>query len=69
MAEALGKYLAGGVFESDSAGTKTRPQINQDAVRVMKRLYGIDMERTQYSRLNDELPPLDGVITMDCNVI
>ena len=38
-------------------------------MRVTKRLYGINMERTQYSKLIDELPPLDGVITMDCNVI
>lgn len=68
MAEALGKHLAGDVFDSYSAGTETRPKINQDAVRIMKRLYGIDMEKTQYSKLIDELPPLDGVITMGCNV-
>lgn len=68
MAEALGKHLAGEVFESYSAGTETRPHINQDAVRIMKDLYGIDMEQTQYSKLIDELPTLDGVITMGCNV-
>lgn len=68
MAEALGRHLAGDVFESYSAGTETKPQINQDAVRVMKQLYGIDMEQTQYSKLIDELPALDGVITMGCNV-
>ena len=67
MAEALGRHLAGDVFESYSAGTETRPRINPDAVRIMKQLYGIDME-TQYSKLIDELPPLDGVITMGCNV-
>lgn len=68
MAEALGRHLAGDVFESYSAGTETRPHINQDAVRIMKDLYGIDMEQTQYSKLIDELPTLDGVITMGCNV-
>ena len=31
IAEALGKKLAGDVFESYSAGTETKPQINQDA--------------------------------------
>ena len=36
IAEALGKYLASDVFESYSAGTETKPQINQDAVRLMK---------------------------------
>ena len=68
IAEALGKYLASDVFESYSAGTETVPQINQDAVRLIKQLYGIDMEQTQYSKLLNELPPVDIVITMGCNV-
>ena len=68
IAEALGKYLASDVFESYSAGTQTVPQINQNAVRLMKQLYGIDMEQTQYSKLLTELPPIDIVITMGCNV-
>ena len=68
IAEASGKYLASDVFESYSAGTQTVPQINQDAVRLMKQLYGIDMEQTQYSKLLTELPPIDIVITMGCNV-
>lgn len=51
IAEALGKHLASDVFESYSAGTETKPQINQDAVRIMKELYGIDMEQMQYSKL------------------
>lgn len=68
IAEALGKHLASDVFESCSAGTETVPQINQDAVRLMKELYGIDMEQSQYSKLVSELPPVDIVITMGCNV-
>ena len=68
IAEALGKYLASDVFESYSAGTETVPQINQDAVRLAEQLYGIDMEQTQYSKLLNELPPVDIVITMGCNV-
>lgn len=68
IAEALGKHLAGDVFESYSAGTETKPQINQDAVRLMKQLYGIDMEKTQRSKLLSELPPIDIVVTMGCNV-
>ena len=68
IAEALGKYLAGVVFESYSAGTQIKPQINQDAVRLMKELYSIDMEKTQYSKLLEELPPIDVLITMGCNV-
>lgn len=68
IAEALGKHLASDVFESCSAGTETVPQINQDAVRLMKELYGIDMEQSQRSKLVRELPPVDIVITMGCNV-
>lgn len=41
---------------------------NQDAVRLMKKLYGIDMEKTQYSKLVSEIPTVDIVITMGCNV-
>ncbi|WP_303870041.1 arsenate reductase ArsC [Acetobacterium wieringae] len=69
MAEALGKKFASDVFDSYSAGTETKPQINQDAVRLIKERYGIDMEATQYSKLLTELPPIDIVIKMGCNVV
>ena len=68
IAEALGKHLAGDTFESYSAGTEPKPQINQDAVRLMKQLYGIDMEVTQRSKLLSDIPPVDVVVTMGCNV-
>lgn len=68
IAEALGKHLASDVFESYSAGTETKPQINQDAVRIMKELYGIDMEETQYSKLISDIPAPDIAISMGCNV-
>jgi len=68
IAEALGKKLASDVFESYSAGTETKPQINQDAVRLVKQVHGIDMEQTQYSKLLSHIPEVDVVITMGCNV-
>ena len=68
MAEALGKALAGEAFESYSAGTETKPRINQDAVRLMKDRHGIDMEATQRSKLLEDIPPVDVVVTMGCNV-
>lgn len=68
IAKALGKALASDVFESYSAGTETRPQINQDAVRLMKAIYGIDMEQTQYSKLISDIPEPDIAISMGCNV-
>lgn len=68
IAEALGKHFTADVFESYSAGTEVKAQINQDAVRLMKELYGIDMEITQHSKLLDKIPSVDIVITMGCNV-
>lgn len=69
IAEALGKHLASDVFESYSAGTETRPQINQDAVRLIKEIYGIDMEKAQYSKLLFDIPEVDVVVKMGCNVV
>lgn len=68
IAEALGKHLAGDAFESYSAGTETKPQINRDAVRLMKKLYGIDMELTQYSKTIDKISSPDIAISMGCDV-
>lgn len=68
IAEALGKHLASDVFESYSAGTEIKSSINQDAVRIMKETYGIDMEQTQYSKLISDIPKPDIAISMGCNV-
>ena len=69
IAEVLGRHLAGDAFMSYSAGTETKPQINQDAVRLMKEIYGIDMEAEgQYSKLISEIPEVDIAISMGCNV-
>lgn len=68
MAEALAKAHYAHLFEAYSAGTETKPQINQDAVRIMKEKFGIDMETDQYPKLVEELPAIDIVITMGCNV-
>ena len=68
IAEALGKKLAFDVFESYSAGTEKKYHINPDAVRIMKRLYGIDMEQTQYSKMISDIPEPDITISMGCNV-
>lgn len=68
IAEALGTVYGAEVFKSYSAGTETKDRINADAVRLMKELYGIDMERTQRPKLIADIPPVDIVITMGCNV-
>lgn len=68
IAEALGKHFRSDKYEFYSAGTETKPQINGDAVRLMKKLYGIDMEKSQYSKTTDKIPTPDIVISMGCDV-
>ena len=68
IAEALGKLLASDVFDSYSAGTIIKNQINQDAVRIMKEVHNIDMEKTQYNKMIEEIPSIDVAIFMGCNV-
>ena len=68
IAEALGRKLAGDVFDSFSAGTEPGSRINPDAVRLMKQLYSIDMEKSQRPKLLADIPAVDVVITMGCGV-
>lgn len=68
IAEALGKHFLGDKFDFFSAGTQTKPKINQDAVRIVKNLYSIDMEKTQFSKTIDKIPNPDIAISMGCDV-
>lgn len=68
MAEAISILYAADVFEAFSAGTEIKPQINQDAVAIIRELYDVDMNQTQKSKLISDIPPVDVVITMGCNV-
>ncbi|NLJ97873.1 MAG: arsenate reductase ArsC [Tissierellia bacterium] len=69
MAEALGKLFASDIFDSYSAGTEIKSEINQDAVRIINSLYGIEMNKTQHSKLLTDIPKVDIVVKMGCNVI
>ena len=68
IAEALGKKFMSNKYDFYSCGTELKPQINQDAVRLIKELYQIDMEKEQYSKLIQDIPEVDIVISMGCNV-
>ena len=69
IAEALGRKHLSDICDCYSAGTETKPQINQDAVRLMKKVHGIDMEKSQYSKLFEDIPEADIVVSMGCNVV
>lgn len=70
IAEALCRHLAGDMFEAYSAGTVIKPQINQDAVRLMREIYNIDMEAEgQHSKLITDIPTPDILVSMGCNVV
>ncbi len=69
IAEALTKKFAGDSIDVYSAGTELKDQINQDAVRLVKEMYSIDMEKTQKPKLLDDIPEVDYLITMGCNVV
>jgi arsenate reductase len=68
IAEALGVKMAKGIFRSYSAGTAIKSKINSDAVRLMKDLYGIDMEASQFNKLVTDIPTPDVVIYMGCDI-
>lgn len=68
MAEAIATLLAGDVFDSFSAGTEVKDHINPGAVATIRELYGVDMEATQRPKLLSDIPPVDVVVTMGCNV-
>ncbi len=68
MAEAIGKWIASDSFEAYSAGSETKAGINPDAVAVIKEMYDLDITLTQRPKLIEELPPIDIVVTMGCNV-
>ncbi|MGL4948903.1 MAG: arsenate reductase ArsC [Anaeroplasmataceae bacterium] len=68
IAEALGKIILKGKANVYSAGTDISRGINKDAVRILKQLYSIDMTINQKSKLVEELPAINHLITMGCNV-
>lgn len=68
IAEALGKKFLSDRYDFYSCGTELKPQINQDAVRLIKDMYQIDMEQNQYSKLVQDIPQVDIAISMGCNV-
>lgn len=69
IAEALTKLHGKNLVEVYSAGTEVKDKINQDAVRLIKNKYGIDMEKKQYSKLISQIPEVDYIVKMGCDVV
>ncbi|MGL4952089.1 MAG: hypothetical protein ACRC4L_03850 [Mycoplasma sp.] len=69
IAEALAKVILFDVADIYSAGTEVVPNINKDAVRIINDLFSIDMTLTQNSKLIKEIPEVEILITMGCNVV
>lgn len=68
IAEALGRKFLSDKYDFYSCGTEIKQQLNQDAVRLLKEMYGIDMENTHYSKLVKDIPKVDIMISMGCEV-
>ncbi|MBA5851313.1 arsenate reductase ArsC [Clostridium sp. cel8] len=69
MAEAIGRLYGNDVFSSYSAGTEVKSEINKDAIKTIKNLYNVDISETQHVKLIDDLPEIDIVVKMGCNVM
>lgn len=67
IAEAFGKKYLSDSYDCYSFGSEKKNQINQDALRIMKDKYDIDMSN-QYSKLFEEVGDCDIYISMGCNV-
>lgn len=68
MAEAIAHKKGKNIFNAFSAGTQLKDKINPDAVRIMSNLGYQDIIEKQYPKLLKDLPSIDIVITMGCNV-
>lgn len=68
IAEALGRKPAGDAFEPFSAGTEKQDHLDPGAVKWMKELHGVDMEKTQRSKTLRDIPAPDIVILMGCGI-
>ena len=55
-------------LDAYSAGTHKKDKINQDAVRVFFEMENINMNSNHFPKLITDIPDLDVVITMGCNV-
>jgi arsenate reductase len=67
IAEALAKHMGAAGYEFYSAGSLPQEQIDSNAVRIMKKKFGIDMSG-QYSKTVQDIPRPDIAISMGCGV-
>lgn len=68
IAECLMREYGSDIVDVYSAGTLLKDSINSDAIRLMKSIYNIDMSIDQSPKLIFDIPSVDYIITMGCNV-
>ena len=69
MAEAIARLKYGDKINVFSAGTEISRGINKDAIRIIEYKYGVNMIDSQKPKLIDDVPFLNVVISMGCDVV
>lgn len=66
IAEYFGKKYLSEIYDIYSAGSEIKSEINNDAVRLIKKLYNDDISLTQHPKTINDIPEPDIIISMGC---
>lgn len=66
IAEYFGKKYLSDLYDVYSAGSSIKNEINKDAVRIIKNLYGEDISKIQNPKTINDIPEPDIIISMGC---
>lgn len=66
IAEYFGKKYLSEIYDIYSAGSEIKSEINNDAVRLIKKLHNDDISLTQHPKTINDIPEPDIIISMGC---
>lgn len=66
IAEYFGKKYLSEIYDIYSAGSEIKSEINNDAVRLIKKLYNDDISLMQHPKTINDIPEPDIIISMGC---
>lgn len=66
IAEYFGKKYLSEIYDIYSAGSEIKSEINNDAVRLIKKLYNDDISLIQHPKTINDIPEPDIIISMGC---